>query len=75
MGSEDFGEYDRPEREIRICMFGIGTVKREQCERSRRTGKPLPGLHSSPVAPDPEPTLKTGITARTVAALELMGKK
>lgn len=34
-----------------------------------------PGLHSSLFAPDPEPTLKTGITAMSVAVLELMGKK
>lgn len=75
MGGEDCGEYGRTEHKIPICMFGIGTVKREQCEKSRRTGKPLPGLHSSLVAPDSEPTLKTGITARPVAARELMGKK
>ncbi len=34
----------------------------------------LPYIHSSEWAPDPEPTLKTGAAALTVAALELLGK-
>jgi hypothetical protein len=34
----------------------------------------LPGLHSSEFAPDREPTLKTGATALTAAALALLGK-
>ncbi len=75
MGGEDFGEYGRTEHKIPICMFDIGAVKREAFEESRRTGKPLPGLHSSLFAPDPEPTLKTGITALSAAVLELMGGK
>ncbi len=75
MGGEDFGEYGRTEHKIPICMFDLGAAKRELYDESRRTGKPLPGLHSSLFAPDPEPTLKTGITAMTAAVLELMGKR
>jgi len=40
---------------------------------SKKTGQPLPSLHSSLFAPVPEPTIKTGITAMTAAVLNLMG--
>jgi hippurate hydrolase len=75
MGGEDFGEYGRTVDKIPICMFSLGAVSPEEYEASQRTGKPLPGLHSPLFAPAPEPTLKTGITATTLAVLELMGKK
>lgn len=75
MGGEDFSRYGRTEPRVPCCMFGLGAVAREKYDESQRTGKPLPGLHSSLFAPDPEPTLKTGVTAMTAAVLELMGKK
>lgn len=75
MGGEDFGEYGRTQHKIPICMFSLGAVAPADYEASQRTGKPSPGLHSPLFAPAPEPTLKTGITAMTVAVLELMDKK
>jgi hippurate hydrolase len=42
---------------------------------SQRTGAPLPSLHSSKFAPLPEPAIKTGVTALTAAALDLLAKK
>ena len=75
MGGEDFGEFGRTSDRIPICMFDLGAVKREDFEASGRSGKPLPSLHSSLWAPDPQPTLTTGITAMTAAVLELMGGK
>jgi len=73
MGGEDFGDYGRTSDKIPICMFEVGGVKAEALRENAATGKPLPSLHSPLWAPDPEPTLKTGITAMTVAVLELMG--
>ena len=35
-------------------------------------GKPLPSLHSSEFAPDPDPTIATGVKAMTVAAMDLL---
>jgi hippurate hydrolase len=75
MGGEDFGDYGRTEPRIPICMFEVGGVNPETLKESARTGKPLPSLHSPLWAPDPEPTIKTGITAMTAAVLELMGRK
>ena len=74
MGGEDFSEYGRTADKIPICMFWIGGVKRETYDEFIRTSKPLPSLHSPFWAPDPEPTIKTGITAMTAAVLELMKK-
>ena len=74
MGGEDFSEYGRTADKIPICLFWIGGAKREVFEETQRSGKPLPSLHSPFWAPDPEPTIKTGITAMTAAVLELMKK-
>jgi hippurate hydrolase len=74
MGGEDFSEYGRTADKIPICMFTVGGVKPETIRQSERTGNPLPSLHSPFWAPDPEPTIKTGITAMTAAVLELMGQ-
>ncbi len=73
MGGEDFSRYSLEEREIPISIFWLGTIDPERVEESRRTGTPLPSLHSSRFAPVPEPTLATGVTAMTSAVLELMG--
>ncbi len=75
MGGEDFGQYGRTVEKIPICLFRIGAVAPEKFAESERTGVPLPSLHSSKFAPVPEPTIKTGITAMTAAALDLLAKK
>jgi len=75
MGAEDFGLYGRTEHKVPICMFWLGTVDPKRVQESKRTGQSLPSLHSSTFHPIPEPTIKTGVTAMTAAALELLGKK
>src|SRR5438876_8534412 len=73
MGAEDFGLFGRTEEKIPICMFWLGTVESERLNTSQREGKALPALHSSQFLPVIEPTLKTGITAMSAAALALFG--
>ncbi len=75
MGGEDFSRYGRTEDKVPICIFWIGAVERKTYQKSLRSGESLPSLHSSRFAPDPEPTIKTGITNFTSAVLELAGKK
>lgn len=75
MGGEDFSQFGRTPEKIPLCMFRLGAVAPEKVAESERTGVPLPSLHSSKFAPVPEPTIKTGVTAMTAAALELLGKK
>jgi hypothetical protein len=47
-------------------------VNPDTFERARRDGTVLPGLHSSLFAPDPEPTIMTGVSALVGAAREVL---
>ncbi len=72
MASEDFCRFALEDRQIPICQFSLGAVDPAKLAESRRTGVPVPGLHSSLWAPVPEPTLRTGVKAMTSAVLNLM---
>jgi len=72
MASEDFCRFGLESRQIPICQFTLGAVDPAKLAESRRTGVPLPGLHSSLWAPVPEPTLRTGVKSMTSAVLDLM---
>ena len=65
--SEDFAEYGLAG--VPLMLFHIGVYAREDVAASRAGGKPLPGNHSPLFAPLPEPTLKTGIKAMSLAVL------
>jgi len=73
MGSEDFGRFSL-DHQIPSFMFWLGAIEPSRVEASRKSGKPLPSLHSSLFEPLPEPTLRTGVRAMTAAVLELMKK-
>jgi amidohydrolase len=73
MGSEDFG-YLGLEHQIPTTMFWLGAVDPVKVKQSKETGTPLPSLHSALFAPLPEPTLRTGVKAMTMAVMELMKK-
>ena len=75
MGGEDFSQFGRTVEKVPICLFRVGAVDPALVAESRRTGEPLPSLHSSKFAPLPEPTIKTGVTALTATALDLLAKK
>ncbi|MEZ5938558.1 MAG: amidohydrolase [Hyphomonadaceae bacterium] len=75
MGGEDFSRYGREEPRIPTMMFWVGAVSKATWEASRKPGgKPLPALHSSLFAPDPDPTLAAAVKAMTASAMELMKK-
>lgn len=74
MGGEDFSEYSMPDHSIPAFMFNIGAVDPAKVAESKKTGAPLPSLHSSKFAPVPEPTIRTGVIGMTSAVLELMKK-
>jgi hippurate hydrolase len=75
MGGEDFSQFGLTTEKVPICMFRVGAVDPAKVAESQRTGVPLPSLHSSKFAPVPEPTIKTGITAMSAAALDLLTRK
>jgi amidohydrolase len=74
MGGEDFCEYSLPDNSIPAFMFVVGAVDPGKVADSKKTGTPLPSLHSSKFAPVPEPTIRTGIIGMTGAVLELLKK-
>jgi len=74
MVSEDFSEYSRTVDHIPVCMFRLGALAPETIAAAERNGTPLPSLHSAKFAPVPEPAIKTGVTAMTAAALDLLHK-
>lgn len=71
MGGEDFARYGRVEPAIPSVLFWLGAVKQSTYDASLKDGPALPSLHSAYFAPDPEPTIKTGVSAMTNAALNL----
>lgn len=73
MGSEDFG-YLSDGQKIPSSMFWLGVSDPDVLKRSSETKVPLPSLHSPLFAPIPEPSLRTGVKALTLAVLELMKK-
>jgi hippurate hydrolase len=75
MGGEDFSQFGLTTEKVPICMFRLGAVDPAKVAESQRTGVALPSLHSSKFAPVPEPTIKTGVTAMSAAALDLLAKK
>jgi hippurate hydrolase len=74
MVSEDFGLFGLDGHQIPLVLFLLGTSSAQQLEESRRTGKPVPSLHSSQFLPQAEPAMRTGITATTSAVLDLLKK-
>lgn len=67
MVSEDFGRFGL-DRKIPISMLNVGAVDPAKIASDAR----LPSLHSSEFIPLPEPTLRGGIKAMTLAVLELL---
>ena len=74
MGGEDFSEYSLPDHSVPAFMFNVGAVDPAKVAESKKTGVPLPSLHSSKFAPVPEPTIRTGLIGMISAVLDLMKK-
>ena len=74
MGSEDFGQFGLDGHRIPTFMFMVGAIDAERITNSAKSGVPLPSLHSALFWPVPEPTIRTGVKAMTLAVMELMKK-
>jgi hippurate hydrolase len=73
MGGEDFSRY--AQGGTPIFLFWLGTVTPERIAESQKEGgRPLPSLHSDLYYPVPEPSIKTGVLAMSLAVLNLVGK-
>jgi len=71
MGSEDVGLFSL-DGKIPAVMYWLGAADANKLEESRKSGVPLPSLHSPLFAPVYEPAIKTGVTAMTAMALDLL---
>ncbi|WP_411818021.1 amidohydrolase [Hyphococcus sp. DH-69] len=75
MGGEDFGQFTRTAENIPTLIFWTGGNDPKAMKAAREGKGPLPPANHSPYfAPIPEPTLKTGVHAMTIGALELLQK-
>ncbi len=71
MGSEDVGVFTL-NGQIPIAFFWLGAMDPTKFAAATAAGKPLPGPHTSHFEPLPDPTLHTGVTAMTAAAMALL---
>jgi hippurate hydrolase len=69
--SEDYSEYILAG--VPSLFFGIGVYSPERVAAANAGGPPLPGNHSPMFAPVPEPTIRTGVEAMTLAVMNVMG--
>jgi hypothetical protein len=53
-------------------MYWLGAADAGKLTESRKSGVPMPSLHSALFAPVYEPAIKTGVTAMTAMALGLL---
>jgi len=74
MASEDFGLFGLEGHRIPAMMFWLGAVEPRKFAEAAAAGKSTPGLHTARFQPDPELTLRTGVTAMTSVALSLLHK-
>jgi len=71
MVSEDVGHFGL-DGKIPVLQFRIGAVAPAALAEARTSGRALPALHSALFAPVPEPTIRGGVQAMTLAVLALL---
>jgi len=69
--SEDYSEYILAG--VPSLFFGLGGYDPKVIAEARANGQPLPTNHSPYFAPVPEPAIRTGVEAMTLAVLNAMG--
>ncbi|MDO5980203.1 amidohydrolase [Flavivirga spongiicola] len=72
MSSEDFYRFGNTPEHIPLTMLRLGSVSANKILNFKAKEEPLPSLHSSFYAPDPELTIKTGIVGMSFSIIKLM---
>lgn len=72
MGAEDFAYFGRTDDKIPSVIFWLGAVEAEKAAAAARGDASLPSLHSPFFAPDPVPTIQTGVKSLTAIVVSLM---
>jgi len=74
MASEDF-QYFGLEAKIPSVIYWLGGVGKAQWDAANAGGPAIPSLHNSGWAPDPAPTIATGVESMTAAVEMLLPAK
>jgi len=74
MPGEDFARYRLDDNQVPSFLFWLGSLNPAKAEAYKKAGETPPPLHSPMLAPDPEPTLRTGVQLMSAAVMELMKK-
>ncbi|HUA92870.1 MAG TPA: amidohydrolase [Terracidiphilus sp.] len=71
MASEDVGRFSL-DGKIPMVMYWLGASDKDKLAESRKSGVPMPSLHSALFAPDYPLAIPTGVTAMTAVALDIL---
>jgi hippurate hydrolase len=72
MGAEDFAYFVEPKHGVRGYYFAVGGTPQAAFEAEKAGGPPVPSHHSPLFKIDPEPSIRLGTEAMTVAVLDLL---
>jgi amidohydrolase len=72
MGAEDFTYFVQPELGVPGFYFQVGGTPQAAFDAARAGGPPVPSHHSNLFKIDPEPSIRLGTEAMTVAVLDLL---
>jgi amidohydrolase len=73
LGGEDFSEFGLAG--VPVFQFRLGSVGTDRLKQFKTAGEEPPSLHSPFYYPDPEPTLRTGLTALIAACEDLLSAR
>jgi hippurate hydrolase len=73
MGGEDFSQFGLAG--VRAVLLHVGAVDAAKLEESKKTGVPVPSVHSPLWAPVHEPTIKAAIVAEAAILMDLLNGK
>lgn len=73
MGAEDFTYFVQPELGVPGFYFQVGGTPQSAFDAAKAGGPPVPSHHSALFRIDPEPSIRLGTEAMTVAVLDLLG--
>ena len=72
MGAEDFAHFIQPGFGVPGFYFEVGGTPQQAFDAAKAGGPPVSGHHSPSFRIDPEPSVRLGVQAMTVAVLELL---
>ena len=73
MGAEDFAYFVQTDDRVPGTYFSVGGTAQAELDREANGGPPVPSHHSPFFRIEPEPSIKSGVQAMTLAVLELLG--